>query len=244
MNYEQFVDRLKESQKTVEAVGDYFRSRGYIVEIPKLVIAPHSVGSFSKYADNGDLFIIKNDKKYKIEVKHITRDLKDWQYSEMIVNSFPGYESKNPKPDYHIIVSQDMDMAAIIDKGSRPYWKLKKLYDSYKKQDLLFYTIPIHLVKFFNIQFKSNQMAKQIISISINLDKITQSKIYKGKKGNYLNATLFLNDEVDQYGNNGFIVEATTKEERESGVKGNILGNVKKSTGKSEEPQYSETLPF
>lgn len=87
-------------------------------------------------------------------------------------------------------------------------------------------------------------MAKQIISISINLDKITQSKIYKGKKGNYLNATLFLNDEVDQYGNNGFIVEATTKEERESGVKGNILGNVKKSTGKNEEPQYSETLPF
>ena len=87
-------------------------------------------------------------------------------------------------------------------------------------------------------------MAKQIISISINLDKITQSKIYKGKKGNYLNATLFLNDEVDQYGNNGFIVEATTKEERESGVKGNILGNVKKSTGKNEEPQYTETLPF
>lgn len=87
-------------------------------------------------------------------------------------------------------------------------------------------------------------MAKQIISISINLDKITQSKIYKGKKGNYLNATLFLNDEVDQYGNNGFIVEATTKEERESGVKGNILGNVKKAAGKNEEPQYSESLPF
>jgi len=87
-------------------------------------------------------------------------------------------------------------------------------------------------------------MAKQIVSTSINLDKITQSKIYKGKKGNYLNATLFLNDEADQYGNHGFIVEATTKEERESGVKGNILGNVKKSAGKSEEPAYAENLPF
>lgn len=86
-------------------------------------------------------------------------------------------------------------------------------------------------------------MAKQIVSISINLDKITQSKLYKGKKGNYLNATLFLNDEVDQYGNNGFIVEATTKEERESGIKGVILGNVKKSTGKVDE-QIEETLPF
>lgn len=87
-------------------------------------------------------------------------------------------------------------------------------------------------------------MAKQIISISINLDKITESKIWKGKKGRYVNATLFLNEQEDQYGNHGFIVEATTKEERESGVKGKILGNVRKSAGKSDESQYSETLPF
>lgn len=85
---------------------------------------------------------------------------------------------------------------------------------------------------------------KQIISISINLDKINQSKIYKGKKGNYLNATLFLNEQEDQYGNHGFIVEATTKEEREAGVKGNILGNVKKAAGKQEQPEYNENLPF
>lgn len=87
-------------------------------------------------------------------------------------------------------------------------------------------------------------MAKQIVSISINLDKITQSKLYKGKKGTYLNATLFLNDEVDQYGNNGFIVESTTKEEREAGVKGSILGNVKKSVGKPEELAQVDSLPF
>ena len=87
-------------------------------------------------------------------------------------------------------------------------------------------------------------MAKQIVSISINLDKVTQSKLYKGKKGNYLNATLFLNDEVDQYGNYGFIVEATTKEEREAGVKGVILGNVKKSAAKVDESVNEESLPF
>ena len=87
-------------------------------------------------------------------------------------------------------------------------------------------------------------MAKQIVSFSINLDKVTQSKLYKGKKGNYLNATLFLNDEVDQYGNNGFIVEATTKEEREAGVKGVILGNVNKSAAKTDEPIAVDSLPF
>ena len=87
-------------------------------------------------------------------------------------------------------------------------------------------------------------MAKQIVSISINLDKVTQSKLYKGKKGNYLNAILFLNDEVDQYGNKGFIVEATTKDEREAGVKGVILGNVKKSAAKVDESVNEESLPF
>jgi hypothetical protein len=32
---------------------------------------------------------------------------------------------------------------------------------------------------------------------------------------------------VDQYGNHGFIVQSVSKEERESGVKGTVLGNVK-----------------
>jgi hypothetical protein len=32
---------------------------------------------------------------------------------------------------------------------------------------------------------------------------------------------------VDKYGNHGFIVQSVSKEERESGVKGTVLGNVK-----------------
>jgi hypothetical protein len=70
-------------------------------------------------------------------------------------------------------------------------------------------------------------MSKQMIQLKIDVSKIDKSKLYNGKKGTYLDATLFLNDQVDQYGNHGFIVQSVSKEERESGVKGTVLGNVK-----------------
>ncbi len=66
-------------------------------------------------------------------------------------------------------------------------------------------------------------------TIAVNLDvkKIDKTKLYVGKKGTYLDAVVFLKDEADEYGNHGFIVQSVTKEEREKGVKGEILGNVK-----------------
>ena len=67
-----------------------------------------------------------------------------------------------------------------------------------------------------------------ILKISIDVTKIDKKRLYKGKKGTYLNAAILLRDEPDQYGNDGFIAEEVTKEERESGTKGTILGNVKK----------------
>ena len=67
-----------------------------------------------------------------------------------------------------------------------------------------------------------------ILKISIDVTKIDKKRLYKGKKGTYLNAAILLRDEPDQYGNDGFIAEEVSKEERESGTKGTILGNVKR----------------
>ncbi len=46
---------------------------------------------------------------------------------------------------------------------------------------------------------------QKLISLNIDVSKIDAKRLYKGKKGQYLSATLFLKEEVDQYGNNGFI---------------------------------------
>jgi len=66
-----------------------------------------------------------------------------------------------------------------------------------------------------------------IIATSIDLTKIPKDKIIDGKKGKYLPITITLNDEVDQFGNNGPVVVQQTKEEREAKVDKVYLGNVK-----------------
>ena len=66
-----------------------------------------------------------------------------------------------------------------------------------------------------------------IIATSIDLTKIPKDKIIDGKKGKYLPITITLNDEVDQFGNNGPVVVQQSKEEREAKTEKVYLGNVK-----------------
>ena len=74
-----------------------------------------------------------------------------------------------------------------------------------------------------------------IIKLNIDGTKIDKARLHKGAKGTYANFTLLLRDEIDQYGNDGMIVEDVSKEERESGKKGTILGNAK-IMGKQSQP--------
>ena len=66
-----------------------------------------------------------------------------------------------------------------------------------------------------------------IINGSINLNHIDKSKIIEGKKGKYLPISIVINDEVDQFGNQGPITIVQSKEERESKSAKTYLGNVK-----------------
>ena len=67
-----------------------------------------------------------------------------------------------------------------------------------------------------------------LTNISINFNKIDQTRLSKDKNGNsWLNLSGFVNEIPDDYGNNGFITQSQTKEEREGGQKLPILGNFK-----------------
>jgi hypothetical protein len=66
-----------------------------------------------------------------------------------------------------------------------------------------------------------------IIKASIDLNKIPKDKIYVGKKGKYLPITITINDEPDQFGNQGPVVVEQTKDERDAKVAKTYLGNVK-----------------
>lgn len=86
-----------------------------------------------------------------------------------------------------------------------------------------------------------------MIAIQIDVNKINKEKLYKGEKGTYLNLVLIPtpNSQYSDY----MVVESTTKEEREQGVKGEMLGNAK-NLQKSEQSQEASTgevktgLPF
>ena len=66
-----------------------------------------------------------------------------------------------------------------------------------------------------------------IIKTSINLNSIPKDKIYQGKKGKYLPITITLNNEPDQFGNQGPVVVEQTKDERDAKAAKTYLGNVK-----------------
>ena len=66
-----------------------------------------------------------------------------------------------------------------------------------------------------------------IIKANINLNVIPKEKIFNGKKGKYLPITITLNDELDQFGNQGPVVVEQTKEERDAKAPKTYLGNVK-----------------
>jgi hypothetical protein len=66
-----------------------------------------------------------------------------------------------------------------------------------------------------------------IIKTSINLNNVPKDKIIVGKKGKYLPITITINDDLDQFGNQGPVCVDQSKEEREAKTAKTYLGNVK-----------------
>ena len=66
-----------------------------------------------------------------------------------------------------------------------------------------------------------------ILAASINLNEIPKDKIIIGKKGKYLPISITLNDELDQFGNQGPVIVSQSKEERTAKEAKTYLGNVK-----------------
>lgn len=70
-------------------------------------------------------------------------------------------------------------------------------------------------------------MSKVGISIKLDVSKLDKTRFFKGQKGTYCDLTAFVNlDELDQYGQSGFITQQLTKEERDNKSTLPIVGNT------------------
>ena len=66
------------------------------------------------------------------------------------------------------------------------------------------------------------------IALNLDVTKIDKALLFKGKKGTYCDLILMENrDGEDNYGNAGFAVQEISKERRDAGEKGPIVGNWK-----------------
>lgn len=90
-----------------------------------------------------------------------------------------------------------------------------------------------------------------MISLSIKTEKIDKQHLIEGKNGKILSVVLFENkDGQGKYGDDGFAVQGVSKEARESGTRGPIIGNWRHigqgATGGNSKPKNedSEEIPF
>ena len=153
LTYNQFVDRLNESQKTVLFLKEYIESKGLKAYAPELKITPDAK-SRKEYSDEVDLiFWRENNTEVRVEVKQFSIDFtdKEFRYNEIIVNSITGYKSKIIKPDLHIIISKNRKYAAVIDNSNFDKWKLKKVFDKVKRKHLYFYFLKKEYIKFIKL---------------------------------------------------------------------------------------------
>jgi hypothetical protein len=67
-----------------------------------------------------------------------------------------------------------------------------------------------------------------MIVIKLSVNKIPKERIFVGQKGKYLDLALIENKSgPDQYGNDGFVKIDVSKEARDRGEQGEIVGNWK-----------------
>ena len=91
-----------------------------------------------------------------------------------------------------------------------------------------------------------------MISLSIKTEKIEKAHLIEGKNGKILSVVLFENrDGKGQYGDDGYAVQGVSKESRESGTRGPIVGNwpfigqgATKAATKPQSEVEDDSVPF
>lgn len=87
-----------------------------------------------------------------------------------------------------------------------------------------------------------------MIKYKINLSKVDKKTLLEGEQGIWLFGAILENrDGPSKYGNDGFIVQDISKEAREAGERGPIIGNwtyvKKKDTEKHNDKDQEEETP-
>lgn len=80
-----------------------------------------------------------------------------------------------------------------------------------------------------------NQTMNNIIIVKLDVTKLLKEHFFKGAKGTYADLAL-LPSKDSRYGDDFMVVQSVSKEKREAGEKGPIVGNARFLKPKAQEP--------
>jgi hypothetical protein len=80
-----------------------------------------------------------------------------------------------------------------------------------------------------------------MITIKLDVTKFEKDRFHKGKKGIY--ADLALIEHPNDFGDDGFVVQSVSKEERDAGERGPIVGNWRELNKKTDKPPERPAKP-
>lgn len=75
----------------------------------------------------------------------------------------------------------------------------------------------------------------KLLSLKLDVTKIPKDRIFKGKKGAYIDVDVWINEDADEYGNHASANIQQSKEERENKERKIYIGNGKKVFGWDDE---------
>jgi hypothetical protein len=80
------------------------------------------------------------------------------------------------------------------------------------------------------------------IKLRLDVTKIDKAGLYKGTKGTYLDCVAWPSKTPGQYGDTHYVVQELSKEKRDAGEKGAIIGNM--TVPDDEPPQHQQPRPL
>jgi hypothetical protein len=161
VEYNKFKKGLINSDLAVQAVADFLKRRGHVLEVPEIKVVPNG-GDMPAFQDKGDIFIIEGKHRRRLEVKGSSRKFTkktDYPHPKIILCEVKPTErwTLADTPEAIWIVSKARDCAFIcMVNETRGKWEavllpdgedrgIKKLFWMMYPKDLLFTRIDTSL---------------------------------------------------------------------------------------------------
>lgn len=153
-NHKKFLKHLDDSVDSVFIASRYLYDKGLDVRINSMRKAKNHK-EWKEFKDDGDLFVYKKDKQFRVEVKGLSCNFtnsKDWPFRDFIVCAKHSYDISKVKPFAYIILNQNRTHIAIVKTNTFSNWNVVSRKDN-RYQDVTqdFYTCPLNSIEWVKI---------------------------------------------------------------------------------------------